>query len=401
MVKHIFTTFVTRFWIALSNLAIAIIVSNFIGAAGKGEQSLIITLISFILIITSIVGSGSISYLLPRHPFLSLVIPSYAWTVGIIVLCFILLPHLNLIPSAYVNDVCVLGFLLAVSNIHSSILISKQRINAANLSAALQSMGSVIILLFYFIILKERNIHSYIVSLYFGYGLSLLVSFIMVKQYFTATPEFMFHLRKSIKQLVELGFYNQIAVFTQLLSFRLSYYILNAFYGTGVVGIYSNAISIAESIWLIGRSIATVQHSIIVNSTDAGYSLKLTSSMNRINVLISVCCLLILAIVPESWYIWLFGDEFVGINKIIWTIAPGILFFGMALIQGYYFSSTGKHYVNAIASTVGLIVTIVAGFILIPEWGSHGAGIAASISYGITALVVVYYYKREMKLIKK
>lgn len=385
----------------MSNLAIAIIISNFVGASGKGEQSLIITLITFILIVTSIIGSGSLSYLLPRHDFLSLVIPSYGWVTLVIMLCFILLPHMNLVPAQYVNDVCILSFILAISNIHTAILISKERINAANLSAAIQSLGTVLTLLFCFIVLKEKNIHSYILSLYAGYGLSLLVSIIMVKPYFTATRNFIENTIKSVKQLLVLGFYNQLAAFTQLLSFRLSYYILDAYYGTGVVGIYSNAISIAESIWLIARSIATVQHSKIVNSNDAQYSMKLTSRMNAVNLYLTVFILLVLAFIPQSFYIWIFGDEFVGINTIIWTIAPGIVFFGIALILGYYFSSTGKHFVIAIASSAGLLITIVAGFILIPEWGSHGAGIAASISYGITALVVVYYYKREMKLIKK
>jgi O-antigen/teichoic acid export membrane protein len=197
--------------------------------------------------------------------------------------------------------------------------------------------------------------------------------------------------------LVTLGFYNQIAVFTQLLSFRLSYYILSSNCGKEAVGIYSNAASIAESIWLIGRSIGTVQQSRIVNSHSVNYSLTLTSQLNKLNLAVSVLLIVVLMCIPASWYMVLFGHEFKNINRIIWTLSPGIVFFGIALVLGYYFSSTGKNIVNAIASFAGLIMTIIIGFAIIPAYNSYGAGITASISYGTTAMVVIFFFIREKR----
>ena len=99
MFKNIVSTFFTRFFIALSNLIIAVLLSNFTGAAGRGEQSLIITLITFIIIITSVIGSSSISYLLPRFRFMALIIPSYIWVVLVILACFFVIPLLSLVPE--------------------------------------------------------------------------------------------------------------------------------------------------------------------------------------------------------------------------------------------------------------------------------------------------------------
>jgi O-antigen/teichoic acid export membrane protein len=399
MIKKIITTFFTRFFIALSNLVIAIILSNYTGAAGRGEQSLIITLITFIIIITSIIGSSSISYLLPRHSFISLIIPSYLWVLLILASIFLILPYLNLVPASYVADITILSLLLGVQNINTAVLISRERINAANMVGFIQSLVIIIILLVYFVLLNERTIEAYIVALYGGYGVGLFLSFILIRAEFRATEKVHFiDFKTSLKRLVTLGFYNQVAVFTQLMSFRLSYYILNGYFGKEEVGIYSNAVSIAESIWLIGRSIATVQLSRIVNTKNENVSLQLTSRMNRLNLAVSAFCLLILSFIPSSWYIWIFGAEFAGINQIIWALAPGILFFGVALVLGYYFSGTGRHYVNAIASTAGLIVTVILGFIIIPVYQRYGAGITASISYGVTALIVVFYYRHQKNL---
>ena len=399
MFKNIISTFFTRFFIALSNLIIAVLLSNFTGAAGRGEQSLIITLISLIIIITSIIGSSSISYLLPRFRFMALILPSYLWVILVIFACFFVLPLTGLVPDEYYTDVCLLSLLLAIQNINSAVLISKQRIHAANWVGFFQSLVIILVLLLYFLVLENHSIHAYLIALYAGYSASLLLSFLLITGYFEkVSRESLSGITSAFKNLAVLGMYNQVAVFTQVLSFRLSYYILDGYYGKESVGIYSNAVSIAESVWLVGRSIGTVQHSKIVNSQDTLSSLNLTSRMNKLNLLISVLLLIVLSFIPSSWYVWIFGDEFADINRIIWTLGPGILFFGIVIILGYYFSSTGKHYVNALASSAGLVITIILGFILIPAYESYGAGITASISYGITALIVYFFYRKQEKI---
>jgi O-antigen/teichoic acid export membrane protein len=103
--------------------------------------------------------------------------------------------------------------------------------------------------------------------------------------------------------------------------------------------------------------------------------------------------------IPESWYMFLFGKEFTDINRIIWTLSPGIIFFGVFLILGYYFSSTGRPHVNTIANLARIAVTLIMGFTLIPSYNTYGAGVTASLSYGAMALVVVIYYFREKRIL--
>ena len=182
-------------------------------------------------------------------------------------------------------------------------LISYQKINYANFLNFIQSLIVLLVLVISFTVLHNKSIDAYIHALYAGFGFTLLISFYFIRGYFSDFRMESFNTWiKAFKKLVILGFYNQIAVFAQLLSFRLSYYILSSNFGKEAVGIYSNAVSIAESIWLIGRSIGTVQHSKIVNSHDANYSLTLTSRLNKINLAVSVLLIVILVCIPESWY---------------------------------------------------------------------------------------------------
>lgn len=402
MLRTIISTFFTRSFTAISNLILAVLLSHYLGASGRGEQSLVITLISFIIIITSLIGTSTLSYLIPRYPFSALLSLSYLWVSVAILVCFLVLPLLGLVPAVYTADICILSFLLSLLNIHITVLIAHQKINAANFLNFLQSFVIILVLVVFFTFYHKKSIGSYITALYTGYGITLAISIFLVKGYFrNFRLESLRTWIEVLKKLFMLGTYNQVAVFTQLLSFRLSYYILNFSHGNEAVGIYSNAVAVAESVWLIGRSIGTVQHSRIVNSHDNNFSLKLTSQLNRINLILSLALIFILVCIPDSWYIFLFGNEFININLIIRTLSPGIVFFGIALVLGYYFSSTGKHFVNAIASTTGLIITIILGMLLIPAYGSSGAGITASISYAATAFVVILFYTREKKKVKQ
>lgn len=398
MFKKIASTFFTRFTAAAANLFIAILLSHYLGASGRGEQSLIITLISFIIIITGLIGSSTLSYQLQRKPFYALMIPSFLWVVGVVLLCYVLLPFSSLVPGGYRLDVCALSLLLSLLNMNNTVLISHQRINASNLLGLIQVLVTVGVLIIGYVLLKASGLRVYILALYTGYGSALAVSFFLTRSYYRNAGMVPWaQWLAALRQLAVLGAYNQVAIFTQLLSFRLSYYLLNAWYGKEEVGIYANAVSVAESLWLIGRSIGTVQHAKIVNTHDAVASLALTGQLNRINLAVSVALMLVLSAVPGSWYRILFGEEFQHINRIIWSLGPGIVFFGIALILGYYFSSTGRHFVNAIASMAGLIMTLIAGYILIPRLGSYGAGMTASLSYGLTALVVYGFYLREYR----
>jgi O-antigen/teichoic acid export membrane protein len=401
MFRNIVFTVFTRFFIAASNLVIAILLSNYLGASGRGEQSLIITSVSFIIVITSIIGTSSISYLLPRFSFSVLMIPSYLWVIFVILLCLVALPLMALVPKEYVADVCVLSFLLSIININLAVLISRQKINQANFLNFIQSFVIILMLSLSYILFSKISIKVYLWSLYAGYGTTLLISMFFIRHDFTGfRRENLSAWKEAVRKLSTLGLYNQIAAFAQIMNLRLSFYILNSYFGKEEVGIYSNAVSIAESIWLIGRSIATVQHSKIVNSRDANYSLSLTSRLNWLNLAVSLALIMLLVCIPESWYMFLFGDEFTNINRIIRTLSPGILFFGVFLILGYYFSGTGRPYVNAIANIGGLAVTLVLGFILIPALNCYGAGITASLSYGMMALIVIVFYICEKRKVR-
>jgi O-antigen/teichoic acid export membrane protein len=74
-------------------------------------------------------------------------------------------------------------------------------------------------------------------------------------------------------------------------------------------------------------------------------------------------------------------NDFSGLSRVILSLAPGILSMSVSMILSHFFSGTGRHYHNTISSGIGLVLTLILGFTLIPQLGILGAGITASVSY--------------------
>lgn len=398
MLNKILNTFGTRSLSAVINFLIAIVVSQYLGADGKGAQGIIIATIAFVLVFSNLVGGATLVYLIPRYKFSLLLLPSYLWSIIISLIAYLVLWVFDIVRPEFILHISLLSILNSFTNIHSTLLVGKEKIKASNLVSLLQPLIVILSLLLHFMVLDDVSISAYINSLYFAFGGSLLVSLIYVFRVFgkirlQPAHEYLV----VIKELFRLGFMNQMAHITQMMSFRLSYYFLEDFHGEASVGVYSNGIQIMESIWLISKSISLVQYARIANTEDKKYSQQLSIKLLKAGSLISLACLIPLLLLQESFYLFIFGDDFTGVKEVIWILAPGVLVYNFSIILGHYFSGIGKYHINTIASSIGLAVSIALFYALIPTYETFGAGLATSISYAVTSIVVLIYFIREYR----
>jgi O-antigen/teichoic acid export membrane protein len=404
MVRNIFNTFITRLSSSLLNLLLAIYISNVSGPGVRGEQSLILTTITLIALLTAVVGSGSILYLTPRRNGKHLLVPAYTWSLLICLLVYIFLALVPVISKVYVLPVCLLTLILSFSHIHASMLMGIEKIRYSNLVILVNSMCVLIFLLLFTLVLKMEMIRAYLFALFAGYLAGYLLSlFYMLKCWKLnfVKREVVSSYRIAFFDLIRYGILNQLDVITSMLSFRFSYYLIDHYLGKDSLGVYSNAISIIESIWLISRSIAMVQNARIANRTDLHYSVRITANLLKISFLLIFCVVLIILLIPSVFYQFIFGSEFGEMRSIMLYISPGILFFSISFIISGLFSGTGKYAYNTISSSAGLVVTIVSAFLLIPKFGLAGAGISATLAYIISSLVRLGFLLKKFPVTAK
>ena len=399
MFKKILNTFGTKILAAALNFVIAIIISQTLGDTGKGTQALLVATISFILIFSDIICGASIIYLAPRHSFKKILVASTVWGALIaIVMGFAIWLFYPDLEADLVLHVAILSFISSLSNINFRFLVGKEEIQKANYNTLLQPVLLVLTLVVYYIILKRTDIYGYVIGLYAAYGGTFLLGVWMLRdEYANLRHDKDKEYGPVLKDLFKYGFLNQTGHFVQFFNLRLSYYLLDRFIDKGSVGVFSNAVSLAEAIWIISSSIALVQYARISNADDRAYAQKLTLDLSKICFAISALAVIVLALLPPQVYTFVFGPEFGGMTGIIRILAPGVLFYCIFLILGHYYSGIGRYQMNTFAALFGLAATCVLGFTLIPRYDVTGAAITSAVSYTMNAVFLFIFFLKESR----
>lgn len=396
MLRKIAGTFFTKSFSAVFSFLIAVILSQKLGASGKGMASLFLANITVVLMFANILGGAALIYLVPRKNVRQLMLIAYIWTILINGLVSILL-----VPLANGDSTIWHLYMLSVLNsfisINQMVLAGKEEIKVSNFVNLAQVIMNFMILFFLLYSFRRLDILSYFYSLYAGFGIAFLISLFAVMKYLRSSEQLTTYKELTMEMFI-LGVKNQAGHLLQFLSFRLSYYLLVTLATEKELGVYSNGVSLIESIWLISNSFALVQYSRISNLNDASESAFLTERMLKVSTVLCLPALFLMSILPEAFYTFVFGHEFIGVKTVILILAPGCLMYNLFLITGHYFSGQGRYLVNTTANLLGLVVTVILSLCLMNGYGMSTAALVSTISYAATAGYILFKFYSETSL---
>ena len=396
MFKQILSTIGVKAFSAIANFSIVIITAQFFGAEGRGYISLIIAAISLVSMFSNFIGGTTLTYLVSRENISNLILTSYVWIISVSSVAFILINYLQLMEDEENTRIFFLSMLFALTAINQNILLGYQKIKKYNIITVVQSLVQIISLVVYLYIFKEKNISVFITTLYISYGLAFILSCFFISKYLQIS------LRTDIMQVAitafQFGAIAQLANLFQFISYRYAYVVLNNPNNQTDVGIYSTAVSVSEAVWLISGAISIVQYSKISNTEDPKVAQELTLKLSKFSLLLTVLAMAFLLLLPDTFYVFLFGKDFTGVKAIMLTLTMGIVSLGYSIVFSHYFSGLGKYYVNTIVSFVGMIVTIVLSKLLIPKYGIPAAGWISSVTYLLGTICLVVYFLYHSKI---
>jgi len=383
LIKKILGTAGSRLIITLISFIVVIINARNLGAGGVGEITLLVLGITIILLISNVVGGGALVYLIPRFDLFTILVPAYFWSFLSAIIGAYALSFFDLIPRIYTHHVLFLSLFQSLASTNLNVLLGKEKIKQFNFISVFQVVVLIGSLILFFFYLNRIEVISYIYSMYLAYFSSFLISAFAIRKFvnFEGFEKF----DEAIIQIFKYGTYVQLANLLQLLNYRLGYFIIERFLGKPSLGVFSVGTQVSEGLWLFGKSVAMVQYSRISNSTDAVYARILTLRFIKFVFVLTFSLLAVLILIPDSFFVLIFMKDFSGLHQIILSLSPGILAMSVSMILSHFFSGTGRHYHNTISSGIGLVLTLIFGFTLIPEFGILGAGITASISYFASA----------------
>lgn len=400
MLKTISGTFISKFFLALLNFGTIILSTRLLGAEGRGEISFFGTNMVLVLLFTSLIGGPSLVYLTPRHNFFRFLIPTYFWTVAVTGIFCVFLYKTNQLSGP--DFVFLFSAILFNSwkSTNMMVLLGKEKMKAWNWLALMHSVLLILFFLLFYFPIKIMEPSSF----YWGLVLSNVIIWLW-------SFWLLFDLGEKIKltidrhligQLMAYGGLAQLANILQFANYRISYYYfmnMHAVDASAELGKYSIAVSIAESVWIIGQSLATVQFSRLSNIDDPALRRKITVRMFKFNFLLNLFAVLVLLCMPSIIYKLVFGgEEFGVVSTYIYWLALGIFMLGISTSISAYFGGRGKYLPAVISSLIGNVITFFVCFFFMKDWGAIAAAIAASLSYTAIALYFLYCFLKEEHL---
>lgn len=389
MLKKITHTLFSKGSTAFINFAILLITSKVLGGEIRGEITLFVLNIAIIQIVNEIYTGYTLVHFIPKFSFKKLYKFGFLWVAVCTLVLSIFFYLFNVRMGGNWVHLFLLSFIVILHSFHLVFILGKEKIKLYNWLSASQPLILLLSLLIFIFVLQQKSVTSYIISMYISFVPPAIISSIYIfKEFRNPIKQEVF----LVKQIFTNGFYNQFAALTHMLSNRYNYYLLST---NLLVGVYSSATSLIESVWLISGSVTPIILTHVANSKQNEENKHITFVLAKLCFLLSIVCVLILYFIPDAFFVFLLGDDFAETKHIMLLLSPGILCVSFSSIIVHYYSGIGQQKTIALANLCGFITTISLGYTLVSNYSVIGACYVSSISYFITSMILLIVFMRK------
>lgn len=200
-----------------------------------------------------------------------------------------------------------------------------------------------------------------------------------------------------LKSGLWFGVRNKAGFVIDFVNKRLGVFIVNYFIGSREVGYYAMAISFAEILYKLPEAFGmTLFPRTAQLSKEKGN--EITSLILRNVLFFMFSCGFLFAFIIKPLIFITVGKSFYPSLIPFLILLPGIIFMGITRIITSNFQGQGVPEYGTYLTAVSAVFTIALSLILIPTYKAVGAAIAATISYGISAVLSIIIFRIRSKI---
>lgn len=397
MVKSIIQSLVTKAAVACFNFCILIVSAKYLGVSSRGEISIFVLNISIIQAICEVYTGYSLIHFLPKLNLKKVVKSGLMIIFIACTFVYILFSYLNQHISEFVWLGYIASILIILNTFNCVILLGKEQFKHFNGLSILQPLILLIgILVFVFF----RNIYTfeaYLFPLVLSFSVATLVSsYYVFKQMKLQSSQEDKSLK--IKPILLNGIFYQASFLMFIFCNRYSFYFLST---KAEVGLYSSASMLMESVLIIANGITPVLISKIANRKTLFKESLTTLSLAKLSFTFSLLVVGLILIIPESLYVFLLGNGFLGIKNLMLLYSPSVLMASFFLILSAYFSALGKQKFVFATYLLGFLATLILTPTLIHKYETIGAAYSSLISYSIIWITLISLFLLKNKISPK
>jgi O-antigen/teichoic acid export membrane protein len=176
-----------------------------------------------------------------------------------------------------------------------------------------------------------------------------------------------------------------VMVFLQL---RADVFLLERFSGFAAVGIYTLAVMLAESIWMVTDAVAVacLPHQVDASTNEAG---RITLRACRFNILLALLGAAGLALASYPVVRLFYGVPFLSAIPALLALLPGVVCYSAQRVCGAYLLRLNSPLRMSAILGSAVVVNLGLNLLWIPRWGLVGAALASTASYALSATLFV------------
>ncbi|MCX6305246.1 MAG: polysaccharide biosynthesis C-terminal domain-containing protein [Bacteroidetes bacterium] len=390
--------------VTFCNLAIGVILTRWLGAAGFGLYSAIIVVPVMVIGFTQLGIRRSAIYhignkLLPEDHIISALFLLLLWTsaLSIIICGFVYFFSESQPFDPLIIVLVLLTIPLLLTNVFAGgVFLGKEDIKRASIINA----GPTIITLLLTILLVwglKMSVLGAFMAIAIANFIMFFITYRIIIVQFRYNITWKYH-EGIMKSMVKLGLVNAIAIFIMQLNYRLDILMLKKLSTLEEVGFYSLAMQIAEQLWHIPYAIESIVLSRSANTHDDKFVHRTVASIFRVSLLIGLLSGLVIFLIAPWLVPLVFGQAFVKSVAMIQVVLPGILILVGFRILNSRLTGMGKPQIAIYTFMPALVINFILNLFLIPRFGGIGAAWSTNVSYAAGSIIFVIIYSRMVKM---
>jgi len=208
-----------------------------------------------------------------------------------------------------------------------------------------------------------------------------------------AVPLLPRYIPELFRQSLRFGLGLHLGLVMVFLQLRLDVFLLQRFSGLAAVGVYTLAVMVAESIWMVTDAVAVacLPHQVDASMNDAG---RITLQACRFNILLALLGAAGLGLASYPIVRIFYGVPFLPAIPALLALLPGVVCYSAQRVCGAYLLRL--NYPLRMSAILGgaVIVNLGLNLLWIPRWGIVGAALASTASYALSATLFVVWAVR-------
>ncbi len=409
--KSISLSFLSQIINLVISFVLSILISRLLGKAGRGEYVLIITSMGFIVQVLCMGMESSITYYLSNklqtlqslfysiNKIILAAIGTIIAIIGIQYFCnshiFLAAPSGNnkLVYSVCLGILCIINLL---NTITASMLNGLKLYNTVIVNSILLQLiiFIAVIILWAFTFTNYTNTGTILFITIAAYSIIFIVNSKALLAVASTNNNCIKMSKVELKAFFKYSFISFLCGVFQYLSYKSDFWVVHYYKGASALGVYSLAATLSQLLWIIPQSIATILFPYSGNLVKEALAI-IICRLGRVSLFIIIIIVMAAAALAKYFIPLIYGTEYTEAVHLFIYFLIGIVPFTLVKIISSAFAGIGKIKYNLIISVLSFAIGLIAYLILIPKYGLIGGVIGSNISYFLSTIIALYFFKKN------